>query len=483
MVKKLTYLMFVVFILSLAGKVQAQTATWTDATEDHDWFTPDNWSEFPTLAHWTKVRNGEPGPTIMNEGAVALKVSIGYDDGSALTVDGGNLRTAEYLQMGRNDGAGTLHMIHGTIHVGRDLEVGYGASGTLNMTGGTIDVGRDFTIPDKTPHTGLANLNGGTIIVRDDFIMQEGGTLDITAGTLILDANVVPIVQGYIDNGWITAYAGFGGVLQMDYNDVNDTTTLAALSDLQPYPADAGMTEPGTVELLWTLPDPCVPGQSVPVDVYFTDNLQELKDFINPESFQILSNQNATSKTVQVQSNKQYYWAIDTYQGTEDDPVWGPIFSFYAGKLPPKVNTGDDITTWLDNNMADVSISASVVDSDPITSVWTVVSEPNDPNAPAAVIADPTALNTTITLAALGEYIFQLEADNGDKMGLDTLTINVYTDQCSAAKSLPDWQAIPGDINLDCVVDQTDLDLLLEQWLNCNGLGCPDIDPVDPNLL
>jgi hypothetical protein len=252
---------------------------------------------------------------------------------------------------------------------------------------------------------------------------------------------------------------------------------------LEPYPADAGIAEPGTIELSWTLPDPCVPGQSVPVDVYFTDNLQELKDFINPASFRILSHENATSKTVLLEANKRYYWAVDTYQGTENDPVWGPIFSFYSGKLPPKVDTGDDVTTWLDPESAQVGISGTVEDSDPTTSVWIVVSEPNDPNAPDAVIADPAALNTFVTLSALGEYVLQLEADNGDKIGLDTLTINVYTDQCSAAKSLPGWQAIPGDINLDCVVDQTDLDLLLEQWLNCNGLGCPDIDPVDPNVL
>ena len=36
----------------------------------------------------------------------------------------------------------------------------------------------------------------------------------------------------------------------------------------------------GSVELRWTLPDPCVPGQPVPVDVYITDNYDELMQFI-----------------------------------------------------------------------------------------------------------------------------------------------------------------------------------------------------------
>ena len=63
----------------------------------------------------------------------------------------------------------------------------------------------------------------------------------------------------------------------------------------------------------------------------------------------------------------------------------------------------------------------------------------------------------------------------------DTATvINVFSDHCEAAKSLPGWTAIPGGINLDCVVDQKDLDDLLEQRLNCNGLDCPDIDPDIP---
>jgi hypothetical protein len=103
-----------------------------------------------------------------------------------------------------------------------------------------------------------------------------------------------------------------------------------------------------------------------------------------------------------------------------------------------------------------------------------VVSEPDDPNNPDAVIADSAAVDTTITLSALGEYVLQLQADDGEYQATDTLAISVYSDQCAAAQSQPAWQAMPGDINLDCVVDQTDLDILLEQWLNCNALDCPD---------
>jgi len=127
----------------------------------------------------------------------------------------------------------------------------------------------------------------------------------------------------------------------------------------------------------------------------------------------------------------------------------------------------------------DRAISATVDDSDPTTTLWTVVSEPNEGTA---VIADSAQLDTTVTLTETGTYVLQIEASDGEYSGSDTVTINVFADSCLAAQSLPGYVAIPGDLNGDCVVTQEDIDLLLEQWLNCNGLDCPDIDPVDPNL-
>ncbi len=94
-----------------------------------------------------------------------------------------------------------------------------------------------------------------------------------------------------------------------------------------------------------------------------------------------------------------------------------------------------------------------------------VVSEPDD----------PTAVNAAVTLVALGEYVLQLETDDREKQGVDTLTINVYSDQCTAAQSQPDWEPLVGNINLDCAVAQTGLAILCAPWLNCNTLN-PDGD-------
>jgi len=103
---------------------------------------------------------------------------------------------------------------------------------------------------------------------------------------------------------------------------------------------------------------------------------------------------------------------------------------------------------------------------------WPVVSEPNDPNSADAVITDPIAEDTSITLSALGEYVLQLEASDGEYTGSDTVTINVFSDHCEAAKSLPGWTASPGDINEDCIVNILDMVILVEHWLECTGLDC-----------
>jgi hypothetical protein len=470
MSKKLIYF---VLVLGLVGNVQAQDATWTDAAGDHNWFTPENWSEFPTDAHWAKVRNDLPGPTIAGEGAVARRVHVGYSEGGALTVDGGTLViSADDLLLGKNGGSGTLNMISGTIDVARDFEVGGGNPGIVNMTGGTITVADDFMIPEVIASTAEVNLDGGTIIVNDDLNMRAdgdtmNGKLNITAGTLIIDANVVSIVQGYIDNGWITAYGG-NGTVQLDYDVTNEgQTTLKGVHKLNPNPIDGGFVTPGEVELSWTLPDPCTPGQPVSVDVYFTDNWEAIYSFTDPAAMQVVSQGNVTSVSVQTVPKTQYYWAVDSYIGSDADPVYGPIFSFVIDNMPPKVDAGKDVVTWLVDGVRIGNLDATVSDDEAYTVQWTVISEPNEA---AAVIETPTVEDTKITLSASGEYVLQLEASDGEYSGSDTVTINVYEDSCLAAQSLPDYEPLVGDLNNDCRVDEADMTLLEENWLKDNSL-------------
>ena len=100
-----------------------------------------------------------------------------------------------------------------------------------------------------------------------------------------------------------------------------------------------------------------------------------------------------------------------------------------------------------------------------------MVSEPDDPNSPDAVINDPSAEDTSITLAAPGNYVLQLEAFDGEYCGSDTVMINVYNDSWQAAQSLPDYVPLVGDLNGDCKVDDLDMALLEENRLQDNSLA------------
>jgi len=67
------------------------------------------------------------------------------------------------------------------------------------------------------------------------------------------------------------------------------------------------------------------------------------------------------------------------------------------------------------------------------------------PNAPAAVtFADPFATDTTATFSASGLYTLRLSADDGELIGFDEMTVYV---------------AVPGDANLDRLVDDADRDI------------------------
>ncbi len=481
--RKMISLVSFVLMLSLVGDVKAIDMTWTDTTGDHLWSTPQNWDRgtVPTSDDYPRI-GLLIGPTIANEGAVANLLGLGFGGGSVTTmkVDGGTLAITTYFQLGLSQGCeATCDMVSGTITAGHIL-VGDRGSGTLNMTGGTITDNGLFRIGHHPTSIGHVNLEGG-IINTSTFDMRGNagavGTMDVrAAGTLIIDGNNVSTVQGYIDSGWITAYDGQGR-LQMDYDVTNaGKTTLTAVHFLNPNPADGGLVSPGEVELNWTLPEPSVPGQPVSVDVYFTDDLTSLEQFTDPDAIRIVNNQNTTSVVMQTQSKTQYYWAIDTYVGSANDPIYGPIFTFFTDNQAPTVQVEKDlVTTWLTDGTVDVNLDATVTDDGiigPYSVAWSVVSEPNEGTA---VLSDVGAEDTVVSLSATGRYVLQLEANDGEYTGSHAVTINVYADGCEAAKSLPDFQLIPGDINEDCIVNELDLAILEEHWLESNALEYGDL--------
>lgn len=471
MFKKMTCLIALVLPLVLLNSASAQIM-WDEGGFDQLWSTAANWSTdtIPTSIDPVSIDNPMNAHCQIKDGIDAVCETLRVANSGSTTnldISGGSLTASgAYIGVDAATGHGILNMSGGLFSTG-GLQIGWAATGTLNMTGGAIELTGDLVIPGRTG-TGTVNLLGGTINASDLRMTSELGLMNITVGTLVLDGNDIETVQTFINDGWITSYKG-QGTLNLDYNVTNeDKTTLSAIALLNPNPADGAIVAPGEMELSWTLPDPCVPGEPVPVDVYFTDNLQLLLDFTDPAAIQIVSMKNVSSIAVQIQSKTQYYWAVDTYVGSPADPVFGPIFSFYVDNIPPRVDAGAEIATWLQDGSTTGSLDATITDEEEITFLmWSVVSEPNEGTA---VIEDIYAEDPNVTLSAVGEYVLNLLAFDGEYRGEDTVTINVYNDSCQAAQSLPDYVPIVGDLNGDCKVDDADLALLEENWLKDNSL-------------
>ena len=474
MFKKMTCLISFVLPLFLFDSASA-IISWDEGGADQLWSTTTNWSSdiVPTSADSVSIDQPDDTHCEIQDGITAQCSTLRVGNSSFTTnldISGGSLSAdGAYIGVDNSSGHGILNMSGGLFSTG-GLQIGWGGTGTLNMTGGTIELSGNLVIPGQSG-TGSVSLHGGTIKASDLRLTSDSGSMDITIGTLILAGDDTTTIQTYIDDGWITAYDG-KGVLRLDYNVTNEgKTTLTAFSLLNPNPIDGSSVSPGEVELSWTLPDASVPGQPVPVDVYLTDDLTLLEQFTDPAAIRVVSKQNVTSVVVQTQPKTRYYWAVDTYvDSAAAYPVVGPIFGFFADNMPPEVDAGADVVTWLEGDSRTGNLDATVTDDgaiSPYTVQWTVISEPNEGTA---VIETAAAEDTSITLTELGEYVFQLEAFDGEYSGSDTVTINVYNDNCEATQSLPDYVPLVGDLNGDCRVDEADFALLEENWLQDNLL-------------
>lgn len=468
MFRKMTCVASLVLLLVLLNSASAQIL-WDDGGPDPLWSTADNWHTNTVPGSVDAASIDQPADTHceIQEGIDAECETLRVGNGGVpanLDISGGSLTAAgAYIGVDSPGGHGILNMSGGLFSTG-SLQLGWRGTGTLNMTGGTIELSDNLVVPGLTG-TGTVNLRGGTIRASELRLTSALGLVDVGAGTLILDGDDTETLDTFIADGWLTAYGG-QGILHLDYDVTHeDKTTLTATALLEPNPIDGGLVTPGEVELSWTLPDPCVPGQPVLVDVYFTDDLELLESFSDPEAILIVSGQSVSSVVVQADRKTRYYWAVDVYVGNDDDPIFGPIFTFLADNIAPQVDAGADVATWLEGGPRIGALDATVTDDGaiiPYTVKWTVMSEPNEGDA---VIETPTAEESSVTLAALGEYVLQLAAFDGEYIGTDTVTINVYSDSCQAAQSLPDYEPLVGDLNGDCRVDDLDMALLEEHWL------------------
>jgi hypothetical protein len=262
--KKLILLLMVASVVLLTtGTVQASTSLdGSSSFKDLDaadslWSNAANWDDgLPVAGDWAQIQKSG---TLNSDAGSVLKVTIGYNDGTALTVvDGGLLSMDQDLVPGRN-GSGTLNMEGGTVNIGRDLDLGYsdGKMGLVTMSGGTINITRDLGLLNgggQGLHSAQLDMTGGFIYVGDDLDMNEalglgatgllnldGGSIILTnvyetnsrlqmaagcavlnfgGGTLVLPGNRVGEVGGFFSSGYITS--DLGGISAI-YDDVNTT--------------------------------------------------------------------------------------------------------------------------------------------------------------------------------------------------------------------------------------------------------------------
>lgn len=501
------YMIYLALVLSLMGPVQAATVTWTGRINS-DWLNPDNWdlARIPESGDTARFRRDLPGAVIDAPGPECERLDIGHNENGDLTiVDGGILDVTggnNDINIGRGGAKGTLNVFGGTITISRDLDISDQANseGVVNMSGGTMNIGDDLELPNIAGNTGTLTMTGGTINIADNLDMLEagpvklhlyGGTInvggdlqlddpgefDLGGGTLVIYGNAVATVQGFIDDGYIIAYDANGTVLPVDYDTNKDQTTLKALHKFNPIPADRSIVTPGTVLLEWTV------DAGTQVDVWFSDDVDKV--YAGDLDALVVDKTTASSVAVEAEGKKRYYWAVDTYVPGVKDPIYGHIFGFLADNAPPVVNAGANETVWLDNGSVEVTLSGTVDDTDPTSNLWTVTAyDPNDPNDPnellpnngsaPAVIADPAQLETTITINAVGTYELKLTADDGEYQSEDTMLIYVFSDSCQAAQSLEGFEFNVADINQDCIVDDFDMAIMLENWMKSSCIVCPD---------
>jgi hypothetical protein len=502
MSQKLVFLISIAVLLSLAGNVlAADYKDWDDGDlADHLWSSPANWAPdgLPTMigdtGNRTRIEPGSGGgdypildSTIFDvdpNGAFADRLYVAHKQGDGSTAklwvqDGAKLTIGDDLNIGYDQDAHGICYVSDpdtVIEVWDGMKVGRRGDGRLMMNGGAINVGGTIEIPSSTDtasiNVGHLQLNGGTITCGQLTMrpLNSGvigtGTMDVREGTFIINGDAVATVQGYIDDGWITAYNGYG-VLQLDYDITNPAkTTLTAMHLLNPNPASGSTVSVNLSLLQWTLPEPNEQGGVVTCDVYFgTDPNVDA----NPV---IVNRQAVESVSVTLAPQTTYYWAVDPYDDSisTTEPIYlGPIFTFNTFNTAPVVEAGEDIDTWLAEGPRVVQLDGVVSDEGgpgPVTLLWTVIAEPNELNP--AQISDPAAANPTVTATVSGTYILQLEAGDGEYTATDTVQIIVYADACEHAANQEGFEWIPGDINHDCIVNELDQAIMLEHWLEWN---------------
>ncbi|MHC4499431.1 MAG: hypothetical protein ACYS21_10005, partial [Planctomycetota bacterium] len=363
----------VLFVLGVANSGLA--TTWTNAdANDELWSTEGNWDDgLPTSDEDAWLMDPTENGPLIEEGIDAECQRLrgpGYGEvpGSDLTITGGTLTFGRYWRIGFAPGVGTVNMSGGKVtnksgyavymNEGSTLNVSGGvvesglwipsglststdAVTTLNMTGGMVNTKdpnveegmREIEIGARgqngVPRPGLVNLHGGTIIC-ERFAIGPEGEMDITEGTLIIDTDVTSTIEGYVNDGSLTAYSGAGVVAYL-YDDVNDVTVVTAVAGSPfsyfPQPRHRGEGICPDVVLEWRAGD-----YAEWQEVYLGTDFNDVNDATTSSDVHV-SHQAAADANYDpanlLDFGTTYYWRVDAVNDVCSPYLWkGRVWNF-----------------------------------------------------------------------------------------------------------------------------------------------------------
>jgi hypothetical protein len=364
MYNKIIVLSFLTLVVSFAGNTYANE--WTQGIHlaldpndsDNLFMNGDNWLQgLPTSTRtdggqWATMSVLDPAVTlcIIQAGDVASAGAVqagAFGAVNTFKMTGGSL-TCNWVDAGRggsnNPGHagsfGTVLIEGGNLNLqGLVIPEQFAnppvVQGYCLMTGGTIEA--DFVNIGKNQGVGHFDFHGGTINLTGNLSFHdvwatessptEDGSMDITTGVMTSDVDMTALVQGYIDQGWITFYGAAPideryYILDFDITNPGETTlaavdpgTIVFENAWGPSPGNGDLVDitTGNVTLDWNSGDPV---GTYKHDVHFGTN--------PAPGFVVQLNESDTDHVAAAgQLDTTYYWEItEDNGGTFEGPVW-----------------------------------------------------------------------------------------------------------------------------------------------------------------
>jgi len=220
----------------LGGSIQATTYNYWTGPDSGDFLVDGNWSNgvaplhVPGNDYWA-IMNG--GNAVVGSNAETDLLTVGDVLDATCTINAGaHLKIYNSLALGHLGGNG-VDNVNGTLYSEKlQLAQGTGSVSTINIGDGSSYYVGWWGTNVGMEGIGNINLDGTGLFATYNsaagLLMNSNGHIDIEAGYVAVAGDFQAVLQGYINNGWITAYDGTGIVNDAYFDSVNGWTTITA---------------------------------------------------------------------------------------------------------------------------------------------------------------------------------------------------------------------------------------------------------------